>query len=142
MTEEEMNLVAVDRWIGLFNSDSHRMIDECYADDFRVRYIGVGEITDKELYHAVEHQSQAAMPDITARVVRVVAAGDTVVVEGVMSGTDQESNEQVRVEFCSWLTFENGLITLEHSYFDAQSGPGMSDLITAALELLGRSDIN
>lgn len=137
MSTEERNLAAVTWWIELCNQDVHRMIDECYAEEFRVRFPGIIEITEKELYHSLERASHSSMPDCTVRATRRVAQGDTVAVELLISGTDLDTGETVEIECSSWLVFEGGLIVREDTYFDAATGQGMSDLVTHVLGPLG-----
>jgi hypothetical protein len=89
MFEEERNLDAVGRWAERYNGDVTRMVDEAYADDFEVDVRGQFVMHQRETVHQTEAALLAAAPRRRARIERMIAARDTVVVEAVLVDPDR-----------------------------------------------------
>lgn len=128
MTQEERNLEAVQRWMHLYNTDVHRMVDESYAKDSAVYLMGVLTMKTPEQTHADDfHGAEAAIlkaaPDRQIRVERTLAKDDTVMVEGLFFGTDKNAGKKWEVPFCAVLTFRDGKIVLDHTYLDRANVP-------------------
>ncbi|MEV8634244.1 methyltransferase domain-containing protein [Streptosporangium sp. NPDC051023] len=118
MSVEQTNLAAVEKWAALYNSDPHRMIDECYAPDPEVIAPEELHITDSATFHEMERAAFQAMPDRHSEMLSTVAVGDKVFIEGVMTGSNPATGAPLKVRWCSVLTFVNGLITEDRTYMD------------------------
>jgi cyclopropane fatty-acyl-phospholipid synthase-like methyltransferase/ketosteroid isomerase-like protein len=118
MTIEATNLAAVKKWAELFNTDPQRMIDECYAPDADILAPEELHITDAETFHEMEKAALEAMPDRKSEIRHTFALGDTVVIEGLMTGTNRGNGRPLSVRWCSILVFEDGLIKNDRTYLD------------------------
>ncbi|MGW5868985.1 nuclear transport factor 2 family protein [Streptomyces sp. NPDC055239] len=127
-TREERNLQATQRWIELYNTDVHRMIDEMYRKT-QVECPGLLAITDAATQHAVEQLVLDAAPDRRARIEHAVAKDDDVAVECVLHGTDGRTTEPWSTHWCAFLTFQDGLIVNDRTYLDVAAWPGSADVI-------------
>jgi hypothetical protein len=101
MIEEERNLEAVRRWAELYNRDVAQMVDESYADDFEVDVRGHFIMHRRETFRRAEAAVVAAAPRRRARIERMIAAGDTVVVEAVLVDPDRARTGSLRGAPCS-----------------------------------------
>jgi ketosteroid isomerase-like protein len=119
------NTQAVDRWVELFNTDVHRWIDECYADEFHIVCPGIIEITDRATFHQIEQAVLDAEPTRKGRLTDVIPAGDRVTVEGVLYGGTDTPWE---THWCAILRFKDGRIVSDHSYVDRTQWPWLKDL--------------
>ncbi|MBP2471941.1 ketosteroid isomerase-like protein [Crossiella equi] len=130
MTPEERNLAATHHWVRLYAEDPHRMIDECYAEDFHVSFPGILEVGTKDEFHRLEAEVvPATSVDRRTRISRLVATGDTVVVEAVLGyTTDGVPRES---PWCALLTFRDGLIVRDHTYVDRALWPNAAEAIAA-----------
>ncbi|MEU2718559.1 nuclear transport factor 2 family protein [Streptomyces sp. NPDC007205] len=115
---------AVQRWAYLYNTDVHRMIDECYAESFHVLCPGLLEITDKAHFHEIEQAVLDADSTRRLHLTDVVAADDRVVVECVLRGG---GTRQWETFCCAILTFKDGQIINDHTYLDRTQWPGLRD---------------
>ncbi len=112
LTQEEANLAFVERWVELHNTDPLRMVEECYARDAVIEVPGV-ESFGVERLRALELSG----PPRRTSVLRTVASGDVVVVEGTTTTlSDGEQGPQVR--WCVVLTIRNGVIVSDHAYLN------------------------
>jgi len=113
----------------LYNTDVHRMIDDIYAPEFAVVCPGLLEITDRKHFHEAEAVVLKACPDRRFRIENSLVIGDQVVVECVLSGTDQASGQKWESPWCAILTIRNGKVALDRSYVDHTRWPGFSALM-------------
>ncbi|MFJ5842360.1 nuclear transport factor 2 family protein [Streptomyces shenzhenensis] len=118
----DQTIELCERWLELYNSDIHRMIDEFYPDDFVLAVMGVAEITDKGYFHKFEDAFLAASPERKARAVRITATGEDATLELVLYGTTVDGTKW-EVPLCELLTFENGLIARDVIYLDPAKLP-------------------
>lgn len=110
--EEERNVALVEKWATTWNEAVDRMVDECYAPDCIVEDMGGGHaFHGREELRGIEHQMLAAAPNRKMVVNRVIASGDTVVVECDAIGMTPEP-----VKACAVLRIRDGLIISDHSY--------------------------
>jgi hypothetical protein len=65
------------------------MVDEAYADDFEVDVRGQFVMHQREAFHHTEAALLAAAPRRRARIERMIAARDTVVVVAVLVDPDR-----------------------------------------------------
>jgi ketosteroid isomerase-like protein len=121
-SEEERNLEAVKRWAELYNDDVHRMVDESYAETFEVDVRGHFVMHQRETFHRAEQAVLVAAPRRRTRVERMIAAGDTVLVEAVLVDPDQGVDWQT--PWCAVLRLRDGKIVSDHTYLDAARWPG------------------
>ena len=121
-SEEERNLEAVKRWAELYNHDVHRMVDESYAETFEVDVRGHLVMHRRETFHRAEEAVIAAAPRRRARIDRMIASGDTVVVEAVL--LDPDKGDDWQSPWCAVLRFRDGKIVGDHTYLDAVRWPG------------------
>ena len=131
MSEEALNLEAVERWEHLYNTDLPRFIDEMYAKDSEVCAMGVKTMKTPEQVHAEDFYALEAailktIPDRKTHVERTLAQGDTVVVEGVWSGTEEGSARMWNVPFCAILIFRDGKIVVDRTYMSETPLPALS----------------
>jgi hypothetical protein len=89
MFEEERNLDAVRRWAERYNGDVTRMVDEACPDDFEVDVRGQFVMHQREAFHHPEAAVLAAAPRRRGCIERIIAAGDTVVVEALLVDPDR-----------------------------------------------------
>jgi len=122
MDEETRNLEAVRRWVELYNDDVHRMVDESYAETFEVDVCGQFVMRRRETFHRAEQAVLEAAPRRRARVERMIACGDTVVVEASLVDPDQEP--QWQLPWCAVLRLRDGKIVSDHTYLDSARWPG------------------
>ncbi|MGW0998909.1 nuclear transport factor 2 family protein [Streptomyces sp. NPDC002523] len=122
-TPEERNLAAVGTWLDLYNTDVHRMIDESYAEDFRVIVPGILELDDKETFHSFEQKVLDAAPDRRCHIDRYITTGETVVVQASLSGTDRDTGKEWITYWCAILEFRDGLIVTDYTYLDPTTWP-------------------
>ena len=110
--EEETNLAVTFRWIELWNNGVDDMIDRTYAKDCVVESMLSGHLLKgREELRALEHQMLKAAPKRRMDLKRIIAAGDVIVVEVVVSGL-----APMPIKSCAVLTFKDGLIVSDHSY--------------------------
>ncbi|WKU05584.1 nuclear transport factor 2 family protein [Micromonospora sp. HUAS LYJ1] len=126
-TRQEQNVAAVHRWIEYYNTDVHRMIDDSYAPDVNVVCPGLIDITDRAQFHEIEQSVLDAAPDRRARIDNLIAAGDHVIVEAVLFGTDTDSGTTWETPWCAILTFRDGTIVTDHTYLDRTRWPWVKD---------------
>jgi ketosteroid isomerase-like protein len=122
MSEEERNLEAVRRWADLYNEDVARMVEESYADEFEVDVRGQFVMHRRETFQRAEAAVVAAAPRRRARIERMIAAGDTVIVEAVL--VDPDRGEDWQSPWCALLRLRDGKIVSDHTYLDAARWPG------------------
>jgi ketosteroid isomerase-like protein len=134
--EEERNYNVSVLWEQTYNDDVERMCDECYAEDCEVINMATGEVLKgREELRALERAVSRAFPSRRMKVVRRIAAGDTVVVEAAAAGlAEGQAAETSRGGSCVVLTFRDGKIVSDHTYAD-------SSAIAAALGMDPRSFI-
>ncbi len=120
--EEERNVALVEKWAATWNDAVDLMIDECYAPDCVVEDMGGGHVFHgREGLREIEHQMLAAAPDRKMVVNRMLASGDTVVVECDVIGFPPGP-----AKACAVLTIRDGLIISDHSYGPpAPGGPAV-----------------
>jgi ketosteroid isomerase-like protein len=117
--QEAANLAFVERWVELHNTDPLRMVEECYARDAVIEVPGV-ERFGVERLRALEESG----PPRRTRVLRTIASGEAVVVEGSTATlSDGEPGPEVR--WCVVLTIRDGVIVSDHAYLNThQPTPG------------------
>lgn len=126
----QSNLDIVQQWMTLYNTDVHRMIEESYADTFRVVCPGLLEITDKKNFHEIEQHVLDAAPDRKFRIEDSITTGNKVIVECVLFGTDPHDGHTWHTPWCAILTLDNGQVVEDHSYIDATNWPGVPTMPT------------
>ena len=110
--EEKRNITVVEKWAATWNDDVDRMIDECYAADCVVEDMGGGHVFNgRDGLREIEYQMLAAAPERKMIVNRMLASGDTVVVECDVLGFSPEPRKA-----CAVLKLRDGLIVSDHSY--------------------------
>ncbi|WP_394619041.1 nuclear transport factor 2 family protein [Lentzea sp. JNUCC 0626] len=112
LTREEANLAFVERWVELHNTDPLRMVRECYAPDAVIEVPGVESFGVERL-----RQLELSGPPRSTRVLRTVAAGDVVAVEGT-TATLSEEGQGPEVRWCVLLTIRDGVIVSDHAYLN------------------------
>ena len=107
---------TIETWISLYNSDPHRMIDECYAKDARVSIPGVLEFSDLEQLHKAEDAILKAFPDRRVSLVRSHVFGDEVAVECTFTYGRADATDAPVSYFCDIVQFKDGRIISDHIY--------------------------
>ena len=110
----DKNVERVRHWEWTWNNDVMRMVDECYAVDCEVvDVIRDRVIEGREGLRAVERQMLEVDPSRRMVITKVVASGDTVVVEVESYWKD----DSVVAKGCVVLTFdEEGQVVSDHTY--------------------------
>jgi len=103
---------AIETWVELFNSDPHRMIDECYAKDATVSIPGLYEFYDLRPLHRAEAATLSAFPNRRVTVLRTHVYGDFAVVEAAYTFASGIRDSY----FCTLLEFREGLIISDRTY--------------------------
>ena len=116
---------TIETWIGLYNSDPHRMIDECYAKDAKVSIPGVLEFADMEHFHKAEDALLKAFPDRRVNLVRSHVFGDGVAIECTFTYGQADGTDARVSYFCDILKFRDGRIISDHIYGAIQP-PGVT----------------
>lgn len=86
------------------------MVDECYAPDAVIEVPGVERFGVDRL-----RELEGSGGKRETRVLRTVASGDVVVVEGATSTPEPEGRETL---WCVVLTIRDGLIVSDHAYLN------------------------
>jgi ketosteroid isomerase-like protein len=136
-TVEDLNTAAAENWARLYNEDVHRMIDETYAEEFTVIVPGTLEISDRDTFHRFEQQVLDVAPDRRCEILRLVATGDTVVVQASLSGTNPSTGVPWQTFWCAILDFENGKIATDHTYLDPAGWPSVDEEPSAQAVAVG-----
>ena len=80
--QEKRNLAAVKRWEATYNDDVEKMVDEVYAANCEVVDVFRGvTLRGREELRDLERRILASAPQRKLRVLKAVAAGDTVALE-------------------------------------------------------------
>ena len=110
----DTNVERVRHWEWTWNNDVMRMVDECYAADCEVvDVIRDRVIEGREGLRAVERQMIEVDPSRRMVITKVVASGDTVVVEVESYWKD----DSVVAKGCVVLTFdEEGHVVSDYTY--------------------------
>jgi ketosteroid isomerase-like protein len=135
---ERRNLATVERWAELYNSDVERMVRECYAPVCVVEVKNGITFRGHDTFAAIELGVHRVAPRRRAEVLGTVAAGDTVVVHGLL--TDPDRGADFASRYCAVLTFRDGLIARDESYLDLRvwPDPGLARAQWGTLDVLGR----
>jgi ketosteroid isomerase-like protein len=118
---ERRNLRTIERWAALYNTDVTRMVRKCYHPDCVVDVKGGITFQGHETFIAIERGVERVAPRRRTRVLRAVAAGDTVAVQAVL--TDPDRGAEWQSPFCAVLTLHDGLILRDESYLDLRVWP-------------------
>jgi predicted SnoaL-like aldol condensation-catalyzing enzyme len=111
MHDTQRNLAVVEKWVETWNEDVDRMVDECYSPDCVLTGMSSGMVLHgREELRSFEHDILAHAPARRMRVERMIATGDTVVVECELTGFT------TRQLACMVLRLKDGLIMSDHSY--------------------------
>lgn len=114
--EETKNLAVTEHWVQTYNDEVDRMVDDCYAPDCEVMNMATGQVyRGREELRKLEHQISAASPERRMKVERMIAAGDTVIVEAVGQSLFPDGSPR-ELAACVVLTFKEGLIITDHTY--------------------------
>ena len=120
---EKRNLEVVKHWERTYNDDIERMVNECYAENCRVRAAFGGDASEGHaLLLKLERQVSKAAPRRKMRVEHTYAVGDVVVVEATLF--DPDRGNDWKSPFCAILTFKDGQIIEDCTYLDHTKWPG------------------
>jgi nuclear transport factor 2 (NTF2) superfamily protein len=110
----DVNVERVRHWEWTWNNDVMRMVDECYAEGCEVVDVIRGRVIEgREGLRAVERQMIDMDPSRRMVITKLVANGDTVVVEVDSYWRD----DSVVAKGCVVLTFDaTGMIVSDHTY--------------------------
>jgi len=115
------NLELVDQFFEHFNNHAWASMADMYVDpaEFKDPSLGKG-IVKQTREQIIEKYSDLndIFPDIHDKVINVYPSGEKhVIVEFVSTGTAPDSS-RLELPLCMILTFDNGLITKDFTYFD------------------------
>ena len=86
---ERRNLATIERWGRFYNTDVERMVRECYAPDCVVEVKGGITYQGHDTFVAIERGVERTAPRRRGRLVRAIATGDTVVIQGELTDEDR-----------------------------------------------------
>jgi ketosteroid isomerase-like protein len=111
---EKRNVERTRHWEWTWNNDVMRMVDECYAKDCEVMdMFRQRTLRGREELRAIEQQMIAVDETRRMKITKMVASGDTVVVEVDALWR----NGEVTAKGCVVLTYNaDGMIVSDHSY--------------------------
>jgi ketosteroid isomerase-like protein len=135
---ERRNLATIERWGQYYNTDVARMVRECYAPDCVVEVKGGISFQGHDTFIAIELGVERVAPNRRGRLQRVIATGDTVVAQGLL--TDADRGADWESPYCAILTLRDGLIVRDESYLDLRvwPNPGLSRVEWSTLNMLTR----
>lgn len=111
--------------IKLFNTNVHDMLDRYWSPDIAVQINGFAIDFNFELAHSIEEQVRVAAPDRKITINRAFVQGEVVAFEASLSFTDSVSGETRNTGWCGFWTIKDGLLVVDHSYFDPGQWPGV-----------------
>jgi hypothetical protein len=116
--QEKRNLAAVKRWEQTYNDDVEKMVDEVYAPGCEVVDVFRGvTLRGREELRDLERRILASAPERKLRVLKAVAAGDTVALE--CEGMFPFGSFPA----CVFLVFDaNGQVKQDHTYAPDPAG--------------------
>ncbi|MGV0585671.1 nuclear transport factor 2 family protein [Mycobacteroides chelonae] len=126
-TDNEI-MSIVRRWIDLYNTDVHLLIDELYSPDAELLLPGLMSVSGRETLHGIEQSVLDIAPDRRAEVLRSVVDNSAVAVECVLKWSNS-AGEQCETPWSAFLDIKDGQVTVDHSYIDANAWPGASAVI-------------
>jgi ketosteroid isomerase-like protein len=135
---ERRNLETVERWAEFYNTDVERMVRECYAPDYVVEVKNGISYRGYDTFVAIEQGVERVAPRRRCSLVGVIAAGDTVVVQAML--TDADRGPDFTSRYCAVLTLRDGLIVRDESYLDLRvwPNPGLTRAQWSTLDVLNR----
>jgi ketosteroid isomerase-like protein len=135
---ERRNLETIARWGEYYNSDVDRMVRECYAPDCVIEVKGGISFQGHDTFAAIELGVERAAPRRRGALVRAIATGDTVIVQGML--TDPDRGPDWQSPYCAILTLRDGLIVRDESYLDLRvwPNPGLTREEWSTLNILAR----
>ncbi|MGV9386888.1 nuclear transport factor 2 family protein [Nonomuraea sp. NPDC003707] len=108
-----------------YNHDVRRMVNESYADDFTVVVPELLRIDDRDRFHRAEQAVLDAAPDRRGHIVNMIPAGDQVIVEATLTGTDPNTGTLWETHWCAILTFDaDERIVSDRTYLNPAAWPG------------------
>lgn len=123
MTEQERNTEVARQYVDLYNEDIERFVREVYTPGCVVYCMGGPTIRGTEDFLKVEKTILQAAPGRRMRMTHSHAAGDTVVVEAIV--TDPAQGADWELPFVAVLTCRDGRIHTDRSYAEWPRWPGL-----------------
>ncbi len=118
--EEQRNIELAKRWEETYNTDTRRLVSDCYAADCEVND---GFVRGHAQLLKIEQDVLEAAPKRRMRVDRRHATGNVVIVEAVLLDPDQ--GEDWQLPFCAVLTCRDGTIVTDRTYAEFSKWPGL-----------------